>query len=216
MDQAFWHRRWTKNEIAFHEGAPNALLVAHLARLDLRAGARLFLPLCGKTRDIHWLLSQGFQIVGAELSDIAVRALFEDLGVAPKITEAGALVRYAAPNLDILHGDIFALQAATLGAVDAVYDRAALVALPAPMRAPYAAHVMGLTSAAPQMLITFDYDQPAMDGPPFSVPPDEVHTLYGTTYDVALLQSLEVPGGLKGKCAATEKIWHLGTPAKSA
>lgn len=208
MEPGFWQARWESNQIGFHEGKPNALLVKHLSRLGLAAGARVFVPLCGKTRDIAFLLGQGFRVVGAELSRLAVEQLFDELAVAPEVV-AGPLTRFSAPGLDIFVGDIFDLDAETLGKVDAVYDRAALVALPGPMRASYAAHLAGITAGAPQLVICFVYDQSLQEGPPFSVPPETVEALYGAAYRLTLVESVEVPGGLKGKCAASEQVWLL-------
>ncbi|MEM7745853.1 MAG: thiopurine S-methyltransferase [Pseudomonadota bacterium] len=209
MDANFWHERWQANQIGFHQPKPNAMLVAHIGALDLAPGARIFLPLCGKTLDIGWLLGQGFRIAGAELSRLAIEQLFEGLGVTPEITEAGALTRFSADGIDIFVGDIFALDAATLGPVDAVYDRAALVALPDGMRARYAGHLPVLTSHVPQLLVTFDYDQSVMDGPPFSVPRATVDGLYASTFRITALANAPVEGGLKGIAPATEIALHL-------
>lgn len=209
MDHDFWREKWSKNEIAFHEGATNALLLRHFARLSLQNGARLFLPLCGKSRDIHWLLSQGLRVAGAELSKIAVEQLFAELGVTPLVERRGDVERYSAPQIDIFQGDFFAVTAASLGAVEGIYDRAALVALPEPLRARYAAHLASITNAAPQLLISYVYDQSALAGPPFSVSDEEVRRLYGDTYKLSLLESVHVPGGLKRKCPATENVWLL-------
>lgn len=213
MDPEFWHSRWQDRRIGFHEGRVNRMLAAHIGALDLARAACLFVPLCGKAHDIHWLLSQGYRVAGIELSEIAVRALFDELGVEPRITPLGALTRYAAPGIDILVGDIFALDrdtlGDTLGPIDAVYDRAALVALPADLRGRYAQHVAEITDAAPQLLVTFQYDQTAMEGPPFSVTEDEVRTLYRARYAVTRLDRADVPGGLKGICPATEKALLL-------
>lgn len=209
MDPSFWHQRWAKNEIGFHEPKANPLLVTHFKELSLPKGSRVFVPLCGKTLDIAWLLSQGYRVAGAELSEVAITQLFADLGVEPQISTIGALKRYRAPDLDILVGNIFDLSGSVLGAVDAVYDRAALVALPEPMRARYTAHLTAITNRAPQLLISYVYDQRVMDGPPFSVPNEEVTRHYGRRYDVRLIASTDVPGGLKGKCAAKENVWLL-------
>jgi thiopurine S-methyltransferase len=140
---------------------------------------------------------------------VAITQLFADLGVEPQIATSGALTHYRGPDLDIFVGNLFDLSGGALGAVDAVYDRAALVALPAPMRARYTAHLSEITHRAPQLLISYAYDQRVMDGPPFSVPNEEVAHHYGRRYDVRLVASTEVPGGLKGKCAATENVWLL-------
>ncbi|MEP9352635.1 thiopurine S-methyltransferase [Xanthobacter sp. KR7-65] len=209
MEPDFWRARWENNQIGFHEGKPNALLQRHLGALALAPGARIFLPLCGKTRDIAFLLAQGFRVAGAELSRLAVEQLFAELEVAPVVSVHGPLERFSAPGVDIFVGDIFALGGDLLGPVDAVYDRAALVALPAPLRARYAPHLVEITAGAPQLLITFEYDQSLVEGPPFSIPPAETRALYGADYLVALLESAVVAGGLRGKCEATEHAWLM-------
>ncbi len=209
MDPGFWHQRCAKNEIGFHEPKANPLLVTHFNELSLPQGSRVFVPLCGKTLDIAWLLSQGYRVAGAELSEVAITQLFADLGVEPQISTIGALKRYSAPDLDIFVGNIFDLSGSVLGAVDAVYDRAALVALPEHMRARYTAHLCEITNRAPQLLVSYVYDQRVMDGPPFSVSNEEVAQHYGRRYNVRLIASIDVPGGLKGKCAAQENVWLL-------
>lgn len=119
MEEGFWHQRWREGAIGFHLSAPNPLLVAHFERLQLAAGSRVFVPLCGKTTDFSWLLANGYRVAGAELSVIAIDALFDELGVTPTIERAGALSRYSAPAIDIFVGNIFDLSAALLGPVDA-------------------------------------------------------------------------------------------------
>lgn len=209
MDPGFWHQRWEKNEIGFHEGKANPLLVKHFHELSLAKGRRIFVPLCGKTLDISWLLSRGCRVAGAELSQLAIEQLFIDLGLQPEIATVGNIEQWSANNLDIFVGDIFAVSKNMLGPVDAVYDRAALVAFPEDMRKRYTAHLTELTGKAPQLLISYDYDQSLMAGPPFAVSNEEVHRHYATTYDLSLLASTEVAGGLKGKGPAKENVWLL-------
>lgn len=209
MDAPFWHQRWAEGDIGFHEGKANPLLVAHFDKLNLHGGSRIFLPLCGKTRDIAWLLDQGFRVAGAELSQIAINDLFSELGLQPDITTVGSMTHYHSPNLDIFVGDIFDLSRDVLGAVDAVYDRAALVALPAATRTRYVPHLISLTQAAPQLVITYDYDQQLMAGPPFSVTEAEIRQLAGATYSVQSAACQPVEGGLKGKVVAMETTWVL-------
>lgn len=209
MDASFWHQKWESNDIAFHQAEANSLLVNYFHELSLAKGGRIFLPLCGKTRDIAWLLSKGYRVAGAELSPIAVEQLFQGLGVAPQIAEAETASRYSAENIDIFCGDIFLVSDKMLGPVDAVYDRAALVALPKDMRGRYTAHLMKMTAQAPQLLICYDYDQNMMEGPPFSISNEEVRQHYEGRYALRLIASTDVPGGLKGKCAAKENVWLL-------
>lgn len=209
MDPEFWHRKWKNNEIGFHVGRANPALVDHFHTLSLEKGSRVFLPLCGKTLDIGWLLSMGYRVAGSELSAVAIEQLFAELGLEPRVADVGPLKHYNAENIDIYVGDIFDLTIPVLGQVDAIYDRAALVALPEQMRGHYAAHLMKITQQAPQLLVTFVYDQNQFPGPPFSLSAEEVHRRYGGRYQVRLLERKEVPGGLKGQCAADEHIWLL-------
>ncbi len=209
MDGSFWHRKWERNEIAFHECEANPLLVTYFNDLSLPEGSRVFLPLCGKTLDIHWLLFHGYRVAGSELSKIAVEQLFSELGVEPDITVIDRLSRYSSNNIDIFVGDIFNLSRSVLGQIDAIYDRAALVALPETMRGRYASHLIKITDRARQLLISYDYDQRLLDGPPFSVIREEVGRLYQESYDVKLLASADIKGGLKGQGAVEENVWLL-------
>lgn len=210
MDASFWHAKWAKNEIGFHGSEANPLMVSYFSELAVPPGGLVFLPLCGKTLDIHWLLARGYRVAGAELSSVAIEQLFSELGVVPQVSKLGALSHYRGPDIDIFVGDFFDLSAEQLGPVDAVYDRAAMVALPAAMRTRYAAHLMAVTGHAPQLLVCFDYDQGLHEGPPFAVPAAEVAQHYEGAFQVTRLASVALPGGLKGKCAAQEEVWLLG------
>ena len=209
MDSNFWQKKWETKDIGFHQAQANPLLVKHFNRLALAEGSRIFLPLCGKTLDIAWLLSQGCKVVGAELSELAVKELFAELGMPATIKKVGKLIHYSAEDIDVFVGDIFNLSEQMLGAVDAVYDRAALVALPDNVRVKYTALLMQITHKAPQLVICFEYEQRLMAGPPFSITEQEVKQHYSAYYNVTLIESVDVIGGLKGVCKAQEKAWLL-------
>ncbi len=209
MEAAFWHKKWQTGEIGFHTASANPLLLQHFAALGLQAGQTIFLPLCGKTLDIHWLLAQGLQVIGAELSEIAISDLFKELGLQPERQQAGELLCYQAANLRVFVGDIFQLQPAQLGPVAAIYDRAALVAIAPEMRTRYAAHLQALSGAAPQLLIAHEYQQDLMTGPPFAILPELVADLYAPAYHLTLLAREEIAGGFKGKIPANEAVWLL-------
>ncbi len=209
MEPDFWHQKWEANVIGFHKDEANPLLVSNIEALVLSADSRVFVPLCGKTLDIAWLLSQGHRVVGVELSAIAVNQLFEGLQLEPSIIEKGKLTRYSADNIDIYVGDIFDLTKMELSDVDAIYDRAAFVALPADMRKRYSRHLITITDSAPQLLVTFEYDQSVMKGPPFSTTNLEINQHYQDVYDLTLLTTEVVEGGLKGQCEAVENVWLL-------
>lgn len=209
MEASFWHQKWERGDIAFHQSEANPFLAAYFGQLNLPQGSRVFLPLCGKTRDFAWLLAKGYRVVGAELSELAIKDLFNDLGLEPEISPVGELARYRANSIDIFVGDIFAVSAEYLEPVNAIYDRAALVALPAGIRGQYTSHLMDITGGAPQLLVTYQYDQGLMDGPPFSVSEDEVKQHYGDIYQLKAVEKQNVAGGFKGGVTATETAWLL-------
>ncbi|PID45696.1 MAG: thiopurine S-methyltransferase [Proteobacteria bacterium] len=209
MEADFWHKKWENSQLGFHESDTNPLLLRHFQRLNLDAGARIYLPLCGKTRDIAWLLEKGYQVVGVELSEVAVKQLFEELGAVPEVSSLGQLMHYHAESIDIYVGDIFDITADVLGSVDAIYDRAALVALPPEMRVEYTQHLRETTAHAKQLLICLQYDQLQMSGPPFSVRADEVRQHYAADYDVTQLEVVDRGEKLKGRVEVTEVVWLL-------
>lgn len=178
MDASFWLSRWEEGKIGFHEGRVNAHLAEHAAVL---AGARrVLVPLCGKAVDLAWLAARGHEVVGVELAESAARAFFVEQELEASAGHVGVLPSLSAGGVTIIVGDFFAVSAATLGSCDAFYDRAALIALPPAMRARYAAHLRTLLApAARGLLITLEYDQTKMDGPPHAVLRDEVHALWG-------------------------------------
>ena len=209
MEPDFWHKRWEDKAIGFHKNEANHLLINHFPLLSLPKTGRFFVPLCGKTLDIHWLLKNGHCVAGVELSEIAVKQLFAELKLTPTVTEKELLMHYSADNIDIFVGDIFQLTKALLGHVDVIYDRAAYVALPLPMRQRYSQHLIEIADNATQLLITFEYDQNLQIGPPFSISNQELNNHYQRAYDMTLLTSEVLEGGLKGQYPAVENVWML-------
>ncbi|MEO1082903.1 MAG: thiopurine S-methyltransferase [Acidobacteriota bacterium] len=212
MEHDFWHERWRTGQTGFHEGTSNRLLVRHFDALELSAARRIFVPLCGKSRDVAWLLDAGHRVVGVELSELAIQELFVELDLEPQVERTDDHLIYRGPGLEIFVGDFFSLTSGGTGPVDAVYDRAALVALPETLRHRYARRLFELTGGAPQLVVTFDYDPSLMDGPPFSIDADEIGRCHGGRYRIELLERAPVGGPLKGRARADECAWLL-TPA---
>ncbi len=213
MDKAFWLERWENSEIGFHQQDINPYLINYFPRLSLEPGSRVFVPLCGKTLDIGWLLAQGYQVVGVELSERAVTELFAELGVAPTVTDCGTLTQYHVESLTVYVGDFFALDQHTLGRVDGVYDRGALVALPADLRTLYTSHLLGITACAPQLLLTIAFDITLITSPPFSLEVNDVSGYYQNHFTLTQLSQDYLPEGLKGKYPVEETTWLL-TPSR--
>jgi len=209
MDLDYWHERWANERTGWHKAVPNVLLTKYFPKLTQQQGAKVFVPLCGKTKDIGWLADNGCVVTGAELSEFAVKQLFDELSVQPKVTQDGEFKLYTSPNIRIFVGDFFALTTEQLGPVDVCFDRAALVALPPTMRIEYTKHLMTLTANAPQLLISLTYDQTQAEGPPHSVPAEEIDSHYQAQYNVESLSALPVEGGIKGVDGASEHVWLL-------
>lgn len=210
MNAEFWLAKWRQNEIGFHTPCPHHALVQYFSRLGLAPGGRIFVPLCGKTLDIHWLLEQGYKVVGVELSRLAVEQLFAELGIQPAVFSLSPeIMVFEGPDIKIFVADIFVLTHAILGPVDAVYDRAALVALPEDIRVRYAHHVMKISRKSEQFLICVEYDQSRLSGPPYAVMAHDVERYYGQAYNIASIERLPVPRGIKGKEPGFEHVWIL-------
>jgi len=185
MKSDFWHQRWQRREIGFHKEEPNTYLVAHWHKLGLLKGSLIFVPLCGKSQDMLWLTEQGYKVLGVELSEIAVQEFFKEANIDPKITQHGDLVHFESPNISIYCGNLFDLQPSHLHKVHALFDRGALVALPEKIRRIYAAHLRdNLPHNITGLLITMEYDQASMEGPPFAVPVEEVCKLFESFDDI--------------------------------
>lgn len=185
MQPEFWHDRWRSGQIGFHQAAPDRNLLAHFPDLKLAAGARVFVPLCGKSLDLLWLREQGYAVTGIEISPIALEAFCAEHGILARRTRIGVFHLYEAPHLRLLEGDFFALTPERLGPIDAVYDRAAAIAFDAAQRPAYVERLASLLAPGTRMLlITVEYPQAEMPGPPFSLEHAEVGRLYGPHFEI--------------------------------
>ncbi len=206
MEHEFWHQRWQSNQIGFHEAEPNPLLTSFFSHLNLPTGSTVLVPLCGKSHDLAWLAQHGYRVWGIELSELAVETFFKEQSITAQRMDRGELTAYRSENIEILVGDFFNVTAEHLPKVDAVYDRAAIVALPEPKRHRYTSHLVQLSVRAQQLIVTYEYDQSTMPGPPFSVDEQELRSHYQQDYSITLLHEQTVPGKLKGS-QAIEKVW---------
>ncbi len=193
MKKDFWMERWEKGEIRFHQNEINPYLCRHWQDLHPVQGSTVFVPLCGKSQDMLWLRNQGHVVLGVELSEIAVQAFYQESHFSPHKTSRDKFEHYAAEDIHILLGDFFDLKKQDLTGVSTVYDRASLVALPTEMRVEYVRHLVNILPQGTQiLLVTFDYPQPEMSGPPFAVSAPEVEALYHDHADLCLLSQHDI------------------------
>lgn len=194
MQPEFWHKKWETNQIGFHQPEVNPYLQRHWPDLAIPAQARVLVPLCGKSLDLLWLAGRGHQVLGVELSEKAVEDFFLEQQLQPQVSEQGNFKVYRAGAIELWCGDFFSLAADDVAGCTALYDRAAVIALPPAMRERYAAHLQGILPRCRGLLVTLDYDQSQMPGPPFSVDDSEVQRLLGSVWRVEMLEEQDVLG----------------------
>ncbi len=215
MNQDFWLERWERDELGFHQQAVHRYLPRHWPSLALPAGARVFVPLCGKSRDMLWLRDAGFEVIGVEISLKAAHSFFGENELSMSHRRDGPFECFFGGGISLLVGDFFDLRPGRIDGVAAAFDRAALVALPPSTRTRYAEHMAALLPAGTQtLLVTLEYDQGQMDGPPYSVTPEEVRGLYAGSNRMESLQSEEVIQDepkfrSRGLTALAETAWRL-------
>lgn len=193
MDKAYWLEKWDKLDIGFHQTKPHALLIKHFHDLALPKNSRVFVPLCGASIDMFWLIEQGYTVIGAELSMSACETFFETHQLAYTTQKQSGFIIFSNPKITLLCGDFFKLPKDMLGTIDAVYDRAALVALPQKQRFLYVRHLLELTNRATQyFIISIIYDIHEMEGPPFAVSDIEIYQLYRKRHLLSKVSSVEI------------------------
>ncbi|MCW8853411.1 MAG: thiopurine S-methyltransferase [Gammaproteobacteria bacterium] len=190
MDVGFWKQRWKDRQTGFHLAAVNPYLISCWDFLSINQQATVFVPLCGKSLDIIWLASLGLNVIGVECSKIAIQAFFDENQLNYQQAKYNNFTAYTSDNIRLLQGDYFSLVSEVIQEVSVVYDRASLVAMPVDMRKRYVDKQNEiLPESVKILLVTLEYDQLLMNGPPFSVSQNEVMNLYQDRYNVKQLLS---------------------------
>jgi thiopurine S-methyltransferase len=188
MQKDFWIEKWNKGETHFHKLEANPFLRKFWHETGAKEGDAVFVPLCGKSRDMLWLRDQGHSVIGVEFSPLAVADFFAENGLKASTAQHGRLQLSDTGNIRLFCGDVFDLAAEDVKPARAGYDRAALIALPPDLRRKYAGHLLNiLPPRCSMLLITLEYPEGAMEGPPFSVREDEVRSLFAGAASVKLL-----------------------------
>lgn len=188
-DRSGWVTRWREGRIQFHADKVNPMLDRYVDRLLPEGSGRVLVPLCGKSLDLGWLVEQGHEVVGVEFVEKAVEDLFNGIGGSPTISPQGEFQSWQSNGLEVLVGDLFELDANVSGKFDAIWDRAAFVALRSSDRDRYAPHLQEFLRPNGRILLsTISYDGSEMEGPPFSVSANEVHRRFGNSLSVEKLE----------------------------
>ncbi len=215
MEASFWHQRWKEGQIGFHQQQVNPFLQKWLAKLELQQGDEVFVPLCGKSLDMLWLLEQGYRVIGVELSELALSDFARENQVDFVTEEDDLFKYYQHKDIQLLCGNFFHIQAQQLAKVKAVFDRASFIAFPPKMRQDYVEHMAKiLPDNCKVLLVTMEYPQGMIPGPPFSIQEEEIYLCYGSDFQIELLQTSVNPAMGKrlteqGKGEVIEKAWLL-------
>jgi thiopurine S-methyltransferase len=198
MKASFWHRCWEKNRLGFHQKSIHPFLSQYLLPLialksrlsEPNTPQTVFVPLCGKSDDMVWL-AEHCEVIGAELSEIACRDFFDEknISVLPKsvvpstseenLKSKGVFKQYTHQNITLWQGDFFKLCHNQLPVFDWIYDRAAIIALPANMQQSYASHLSSFMNEHSQLfLISLELPQEELEGPPFAIFEQDIERLF--------------------------------------
>lgn len=194
MQSDFWHNCWQQQRIGFHQHDVHPLLPVVMSQLRWEQSRAIFAPLCGKSLDLWWL-SQHAKVIGAELSELACLQFYQEQQQPFLMSADADFQRFSHQSVDIWQGDYFALEPAQLGDIGLIYDRAALIALPAPMRIDYVRQLKRLCKGPVSLLLlSLEYAQDEMSGPPFSVTEQEIRQLFGFAASIELLAMRNLTG----------------------
>lgn len=189
MELSYWQSRWNKGNTGFHMDSGYPGLERNWPSIGLDEGPVVLVPLCGKSKDLIWLSKHCRQVVGVEISSVAVQDFLNENNLEASGSTFAEFTIYQTGNIQIWNGDFFKLPGHKLPNVDLIYDKAALTALPPKMREQYASKVLGLVSPRTQILLhLFEYNQEEMNGPPFSVPIKEAKKHFGEKFDLKILE----------------------------
>ncbi|MDC0246748.1 thiopurine S-methyltransferase [Deltaproteobacteria bacterium] len=208
-----WESRWQEGRIGFHLPEVNPYLIRHYGEFLKKSPENVFVPLCGKTLDLPWLANRAKKVVGVELVSKAVEEFFAENKIFHSIQSAGKLQLFRSDSIDIFNGDFFDLTQEHTGFFEAIFDRGSIVALDSPERQKYAEHLLSfLVPGGRLLLITLEYEQDQMSGPPFSVPDKEIEMLFSQYGRLELFETsdiLDIRLRNKGLDGILERVYQL-------
>ena len=188
-----WESRWQEDRIGFHLKEVNPYLMRFSDQLLHQNPDRVFVPLCGKTLDLYWLKTKTKKVIGVELVSKAVQDFFAENNIDYLLQQDETLQKFSSKSIDIYLGDFFDLNPEQTSSFKAIYDRASIVAIEKPERREYVEHLISfLDKAGRILLITMEYNQNQMEGPPYSVPAKEIESLFAPLSSLKLLETRDI------------------------
>jgi len=214
MTKQYWLDKWQHNDIKFNQDDVNVYLQRYYSRFNLSKSELIFVPLCGKSIDMLWLMNKGHHVVGVELSSVACKAFFEDNHLAYQVKTRGSFITYFNDSITLYCGDFFELMPGLMGNIKSVYDRGAFIAFPPDMRGQYVAQLASLIAVGGKIIMnTIEYDERREEGPPYSASFKNIAQLYQSSFHINQLEQsvYEVPEHLKsqGLLTANHAVYLL-------
>ncbi len=190
MDKKYWLNRWEVGNIPFNQLTPHRFLIKHFKTLDLQSQEKVFVPLCGKSVDMTWLMQQNQRVIGVEISPIAISDFLKENKLDITQLKDNSFQIYQNASCTLYHGDLFDLTSQHLSEIKAVYDRGSLTALPPKtLRSQY---INWLKTVIPlnskMLLIVFEHGAPDVAEPPFSTPYEDVKLFFNSHFSVTQLE----------------------------
>ncbi len=221
MDTNFWKARWKNRQTGFHLDKIHPQLQRYFSQCF--SVAPVFIPLCGKALDIYYLNKEmRCPVVGVEVAEQALLEFGEEQQIELSKTRHNNFSLFHSGDLKLYCGDIFEMSGNEVASVHQVYDRAALIALPEAMRKRYVEHLLSiLPRPISLMLITLEYPQEEMTGPPFSVAQNEVLKLFSSASKIERLHyksiiDKEPRFKSKGLSDLYECVYHIKFESKQS
>lgn len=194
MDADFWLNAWDKGSIGFHRSDYHPELLKYFKHIKPKGDDKILVPLCGKSKDMLFLHDQGLKITGVEFSNKACEEFFSENELEFLRTDKNNFDVFEGKAHTLYCGDYFSFDPGHK--YDAAYDRAAIVALDPKSRTKYAkqyAHLLNKNGKL--LLLSFEYDQSKVQGPPFSVEEYFIRELFENEFEVEVLESKAVEIG---------------------
>jgi thiopurine S-methyltransferase len=212
MNSKYWIGRWERSETGWHQTEVEPRLQEYFVELS---PTRVFVPLCGKSLDLLWLASQGHYVIGIELSSLACETFFNENQIKYEVFQSDSFKCYQSTQITLFNGDFFNFKSSNLGKIGAVYDRAALIALPSDLRVQYARHMVNLIRSSANsfgfkfLQIVLQRTPHDINGPPFSISRSELKALYGSSFHIYLESSEQVEMNNSNALKTEECVYNL-------
>merc|ERR1712032_697639 len=134
MDNQAWNARWENNTASWHADEARTEILNLMKSNVTDFKGKVFVPLCGASLDMVWLAEQGLQVVGVEVSRLAIDKFFQEIYIKDdydiiSFNETSTII-HKAGNITIYEADLYNCQELmSEPAFDLIFDRASLIAI---------------------------------------------------------------------------------------